>query len=114
MALVPGRLMLERHGRADKRRLVVACQLETNWQTAVAEAARQGHGGMTGEVERCRIALQLEDQLRLVAECADVGERERREGLHRNDQGVDRPEQMREASAQLHAPQPDGLVVECR
>ncbi len=36
--------MLEHHGRADERRLIVACQLQTDWHIVLTEAARQRHG----------------------------------------------------------------------
>lgn len=84
MAPVPDRHALERHGHAAERDLIKSRQLQSDRHTAPACAARQSHGRMAGEIERCCITLQLQDQLRLPAERADFGERKWREGLHWN------------------------------
>ena len=99
MAPVPGSFALERRCHATERHLIASGKLQANRHLFLAEAAGHGHGRMTGQIERCRVTLQLADPLRLVAERADVGECEWRKRLHRNEQGVDGPEQMREASA---------------
>ena len=104
MAPVPRRFALERRGRTDKRCFVTSGELHANRHVILAEATRERHTGMTGEIEWGRVALQFQNEIRLDAERTDVRERERCERLDRHEQRVDTPEDVGEAPAQFHPP----------
>lgn len=86
MPSVPDCHALERHGHAAERDLVTSCKLQADWHTVPTKAARQSHGRVAGEIKRCRITLQFQDQRRLVSVRVDFGERKRSVRLHRNEQ----------------------------
>lgn len=76
MVPVPDRYALEGRGHAAERNPITSRKLQADRHTAPAKAPRQSHGRMTGEIERCRITLQLQDQPGLISEGVDFSERQ--------------------------------------
>src|SRR5579859_2226649 len=114
MVQMPVRLPLKGSRRPDQRSFVMPRNLKADRHAVITEATRQGHRRMSGQIERCSVALQSRNELRLATETAHRIKRTRPEWLYRHEQQLNCAKQMREAAAEVHTAQAKRLVVDRR
>lgn len=97
---MPVRCCLQRDAGMENLLLfaVPAHELHAYGHPLRVEATWQGKGWRAGQIERRRVALQLQDQLGLLSERANPVEAERREGLNGRQQQIHLSKRARNAS----------------
>ena len=87
------------------------CKLNTNRHSCIRGTSRQRDCRMAAHVKRACIALQLGDQIRLIAERAYRRQCKWRKRLNWRQQQIDMAEQRIQAATKLHSSQQNLLII---